>query len=162
VPATDKAALKAALLEQLAATLASARRAHEAATEGATHSESRAENAKDTRGLELSYLARGQAQRVAELEAGIAELSALALRTFGPADPVALSALVTVEYDDRDDAVELFLVPYGGGTDLPGSAVQIVTPQSPLGRAVLGKRADDDVELRVAGRVRALAITNVR
>jgi len=36
--------------------------------EGATHEENKPENDKDTRALEQSYLARGQAQRVVELQ----------------------------------------------------------------------------------------------
>ena len=53
---------------------------HAAATEGATHSEARPENDKDTRGLELSYLARGQAQRVAELQIVLGAVSEMRLR----------------------------------------------------------------------------------
>ncbi|HEX2686728.1 MAG TPA: hypothetical protein VHN14_08920, partial [Kofleriaceae bacterium] len=62
MPVNDKATLKAELVAQLVAALDLAQRAHAAALEGATHAEARAENPKDTRGLEQSYLARGQAQ----------------------------------------------------------------------------------------------------
>jgi transcription elongation GreA/GreB family factor len=154
----DKAELKAELVAQLTAALDSAERAHAAAIEGATHTEARAENPKDTRGLEQSYLARGQAQRVAELQAGLAAVAALAVRRFAPADPVALGALVTVDEDGA--AQRLFLAPHGGGSVLAGG-VQVVTPSSPLGRAVLGKRVDDDVELRLPGRVRSLLVTAI-
>ena len=156
--AIDKAALKAALIAQLAAALEGAERAHAAAREGATHTEARAENDKDTRGLEQSYLARGQAQRVAELAAGVAAVTALAVRGFGPADPVALGALVTVEEDGDEE--QLFVAPYGGGSEI-GDGVQVVTPSSPLGRALLGKRVDDDVELRLPGRLRTLVVVAI-
>src|SRR4051812_25729481 len=89
-PSSDKAELVAELIAQLGDALAAAQRAHAAAIEGATHTEARAENPKDTRGLEQSYLARGQAQRVAELEAGLAAVSAFAVRSFGPSAPIAL------------------------------------------------------------------------
>ncbi|MDB4956335.1 MAG: Transcription elongation factor [Myxococcales bacterium] len=150
-----KAALKAELVALLAAALETARRAHAAALEGATHAEAKPENNKDTRGLEQSYLARGQAQRVAELEAGLADVSALALRTFGPQDPIAMSAFVTAEEDDQ--RLRLFIAPHGGGSVL-ASSVQVVTPASPLGHALLGKRVDDDVEVRLPGRTRTLVI----
>src|ERR1700754_956891 len=94
-----KAGLKAALLRQLEATPPSARAAHASAIEGSTHAEARAENPKDTRGLEQSYLARGQAQRVAELEAGLAQVTALGPRRRSAGDPVALGALVTIDDD---------------------------------------------------------------
>jgi transcription elongation GreA/GreB family factor len=153
-----RAALKAELIAQLAAALDGAQRAHAAALEGATHSEARAENDKDTRGLEQSYLARGQAQRVVELETGVAAVTALALRTFAPGDPIALGALVTIE--DDGEAKRLFLAPHGGGS-VVGGAVQVVTPSSPLGRALLGTRVDDEVELRLPGGVRTLVITQL-
>ena len=155
---SDKAALKAALVAQLAAALDGAQRAHAAALEGATHSEARAENDKDTRGLEQSYLARGQAQRVVELEVGVAAVTALVLRGFGPGDPIALGALVTIE--DDGERKRLFVAPHGGGS-VVGDAVQVVTPSSPLGRALVGKRLDDEVELRLPGGVRTLVITQL-
>lgn len=154
----DKAALQAELVAQLGEALASAQRAHAAAVEGATHTEARAENPKDTRGLEQSYLARGQAQRVAELEAGVAAVTALALRTFAPGDPIAISALVTV--DDDGEAKRLFLAPHGGGSVLAGG-VQVVTPSSPLGRAVLGCTVGDVVQLKVGAEIREWTVSYV-
>lgn len=153
----SKAELKAALLRELEATLATARAAHASAIEGSTHEEARAENDKDTRGLEQSYLARGQAQRVAELEAAVGDVTALALRTFTPTSPIAMSALVEVDEDDKTK--RFFIAPAGGGTMLDG--VQVVTPSSPLGRALLGKRVDDEVELQLTGTSRSFVITSL-
>ena len=62
-----KPALKAELLALLGAHLETLERAHRAACEGATHEEAKPENDKDTRALEQSYLARGQAARIDEL-----------------------------------------------------------------------------------------------
>jgi len=154
----DKRALREQLVAKLTAALDTARAAHAAAIEGAFHPEARAENDKDTRGLEQSYLARGQAQRVAELEAAVAETSALELRGYGAKDRIAITALVTVEEDDEE--VRYFLAPHGGGTVL-AERVQVVTPSSPLGQALLGKRVDDEIELAVAGKIRDLVIVGV-
>jgi len=152
----DKAALRDELRAQLQASLERAGAAHAAALEGATHAEARAENPKDTRGLEQSYLARGQAQRVAELATGVAAVEALALRVFAAGDPVAMSALVSIE---EDGALQhWFIAPAGGGNVLAGD-VAVVTPSSPLGKALLGRRVDDEVEIRLPGRVRTLTIT---
>jgi transcription elongation GreA/GreB family factor len=151
----DKTALRSELVVVLSAALDVARAAHAAAVEGATNAEARPENDKDTRGLEQSYLARGQAQRVAELEAAVADTSALVLRELRA---VAQTALVTVEEDDSE--VTFFLAPHGGGTVLAGG-VQVVTPSSPLGAALLGKRVDDEVEVRLPGRVRTLVIVAI-
>lgn len=159
VPAKlDKTALQVELLAQLTAQLATAQAAHAAAIEGATHAEAKPENDKDTRGLEQSYLARGQAQRVAELEAAVAAVTQLKLRAFTARDPVAISAVVTVDEDGTEH--RFFLVPHGGGNVLAGG-IQVVTPSSPLGSALLGKRIDDEIEVRLPGKTRSLVISTV-
>ena len=153
MPKHDKATLRDALHAALTRALETARAAHASAIEGATHSEAKAENDKDTRGLEQSYLARGQAQRVAELEAAASDVAAMKLRTFGEADVIAMSALVVVEDDGKPQ--RYFIAPGGGGTAL--GDVQVVTPASPIGAALLGKRTGDVVEFRG----RELEITRV-
>jgi transcription elongation GreA/GreB family factor len=153
--AVSKQDLKRELLEQLAAQLASARAAHTAATEGAISDEARPENDKDTRGLEQSYLARGHAQRVADLETAVAAIEVLST---APCSRVALGALVTIEEDDRTR--ELYIAGFGGGLTLAGS-ITVVTPTSPMGRALLGKRVDDECELAAGGATRSLSITSV-
>jgi hypothetical protein len=151
----NKSALKAELIALLEATLVTARAAHASAIEGSTHEEARAENDKDTRGLEQSYLARGQAQRVAELEAAVGDITALALRTFAATSAVAMSAVVTT-----DEGEQFFIAPAGGGCVLSAN-IQVVTPSSPLGRALLGKRIDDEVELSLPAKLRSFAITAI-
>ena len=152
----DKAALRDELRAQLASALERAEAAHAAAIEGATHAEAKAENPKDTRGLEQSYLARGQAQRVAELAIDLTAVEALALRVFAPGDPVAMSSLVTI---DEDGATQRwFIAPAGGGNVLAGD-VAVVTPSSPLGQALIGKRVGDEVEIRLPRQLRTLSIT---
>ena len=140
----EKARLRAELHAALLTALETARAAHAAAVEGATHAEAKAENDKDTRGLEQSYLARGQAQRVAELEAAASDVAAMKLRTFADGDAIAMSALVVVDDDGKPQ--RYFIAPGGGGTAL--GDVQVVTPASPIGAALLGKRVDDVVEFR--------------
>lgn len=151
----DKAALRAELLAQLTDMLATARAAHASAVEGATHSEAKAENDKDTRGLEQSYIARGQAQRVAELETAVVDVEKMAIK---PCTAVAMSAVVIV--DEDGDERRYFVAPHGGGNTLAGD-ICVVTLSSPIGKALLGKRADDELELRLAGKARSLVITRV-
>lgn len=150
-----KAKLRSALVARLEQDLATAKAAHAAAIEGATHDEARPENDKDTRGLEQSYLARGLAQRVAELEAAVAALPAMSLDA---AAQVKLGALVTVE--EEEDERRFFVAAHGGGIELEGG-VTVVTPSSPIGRALLGKREDDECEVAAGGKRRTLVITSV-
>ena len=148
-------ALKAELLEILQATLDTLEAAHAAAREGATHEEAKPENDKDTRALEQSYLARGQALRIEALKAGIAALSTMSL---AEGEVGRVGALLQVEEEDAE--VWFFLAPEGGGTKLKGG-VQVVTPASPLGRALLGKSTGDEVELKLAGKTRLLTVLDV-
>lgn len=151
----SKADLKRELLAQLEEQLVTARAAHAAATEGAISDEARPENDKDTRGLEQSYLARGHAQRVADLEQAVAVVAKM------PTDllrKVAVGALVVIEEDDRERA--LYVAAHGGGLALAGD-ITVVTPTSPMGRALLGKSEDDECELVAGGAQRTLVITEV-
>lgn len=154
----DKRALRDELARIIAADLDTRERAHRAAREGATHEEARAENDKDTRALEQSYLARGEAVRVEQLRTALAEVQAMPLRPFRDGERAALGALVTLEEDGEELA--FWLAPHGGGTRLAGG-VQVLTPTSPLGRAILGKVAGDDISVAVAGRTRELSIVRV-
>jgi hypothetical protein len=156
-----KRALRAALLAAVRDELHAAEAAHRATVAGATHEEAKPENDKDTRALEQSYLARGQAERVDELARGLTEVERMPLRVFGEADPIALGALAFATEDEADARRAFFVAPHGGGTALEGGAVQVVTPRSPLGRALLGKRAGDACEVIVAGKARELVIERV-
>jgi transcription elongation GreA/GreB family factor len=49
---------------------------------------------------------------------------------------------------------------HGGGLTLH-DGVTVVTPTSPIGRALLGKAADDECEVTVNGAQRTLVITDV-
>jgi transcription elongation GreA/GreB family factor len=154
-----KERLKEELARLLAADLATRERAHRAAREGATHEEAKPENDKDTRALEASYLARGEARRVEELKVSLAEVQSMPLGALRAGDPAALGALVRAE--ENGEAIVLWLAPYGGGSRLAEGTVQIVTPKSPLGRAIIGKRAGEECEVRLAGRNRLLVIESV-
>ena len=74
----NKPDLLRAILESLAVELETAVREAKAASDAATDPDSRAENKYDTRALESSYLARGQARRVTELQESLRDCQALA------------------------------------------------------------------------------------
>jgi hypothetical protein len=155
----SKQALKEELVRILAADLEARERAHRAALEGATHEEAKPENDKDTRALEQSYLARGEALRIEELRGGLADVVAMPLREFKEGAPAALGALVTAQ--EGDEVVALWVAPYGGGNRLADDAVKVVTPKSPLGRGLLGKRVGDECEIPLAGKTRVLTIVGL-
>ena len=158
----DKQALVTALLAKLEAELANMTKAANTAREAATHEEAKPENDKDTRALEASYLAAGQAERVRDLEAALKTVSKLELLTLGASTPIQTSAVVVLE-DDDEVKTTFFLAPYGGGTNLTvgGVSVQVITPKSPLGQALLGRTKNDVVELRAKGGLKEMTIVDV-
>jgi transcription elongation GreA/GreB family factor len=158
VEVPPKERLRDELTRLLATDLAAREQAYRAAREAATHEEAKPENDKDTRALEQSYLARGQAARIEELRAGIASVQALPSRDVEE-ERVMLGALVTVEEDGRESM--LLLAPAGGGAHLADGTVQVLTPPSPLGRALLGKHAGDELEIVVAGKTRTIQVVRV-
>ncbi len=117
----------------------------------ATHESSRAENKYDTRGLEAAYLARGQSKQAAESVAAIQDFEALSLRDFGPIDEIAVGALV--ELAGKKDRSLYFIGPRAGGTEVTheGREVLVITPQSPLGQQLVGRKQGDKVKLEIAG-----------
>jgi transcription elongation GreA/GreB family factor len=156
----SKDAVIAAVLSQLAiereALLGSAR----AAQEAATHEESKAEDSHDTRGLEASYLAGAQALRLAELDQLITAIRLLPPTVLKLA---SIGALVELELVAGTKTSLYFLVPTGGGVRVrvDGRDVQVITPRSPLGDALVGRSAGDTVEIEVGDEVREYRVAKV-
>lgn len=124
------------------------------------HEDARAESDKDMRSTEASYLARGQALRVEALETDLQRVGAMKVRSFGEGDAIAMSALVTLE--SPSGKLLVLLAPAGGGERLgEGGAVQVVTHASPLGKALLGARAGDTVEVRRGGGMEEVDVVEV-
>lgn len=148
----DKATLLARINATLEHDVEVLRRAAQTAYETATAEENIAENKYDTLGLEASYLATGQARRTAEIRQALLTYQQLVLRDYDPARGIQLSNLVTLEDEDGAQRL-LFLGPEAAGLKIGerDELVTVITPRSPLGQQLLGKRVDDEVGLVVAG-----------
>lgn len=142
----DKKEILATLRSRMVAVLDSLTESHRQVQSGAVHPEARQEHPKDTRSIEAGYLARGLAERVETLRDGIRGLELLRIRDFDDDEPAAPGALVTVVADDGAKAL-YFLAPAGGGESIvvSGQTVLVLTPKSPLGAAVAGKRSGDSI-----------------
>ena len=133
----DKKKLVAQIIEILERDLAGVKAAALETYAAATGEESKPENKYDTRALEASYLAGAQAKRVLDLEAS------LGIYKFNATSRIESTAIVEVEADGK--ALHVFIVPARGSLTLTfaGLALQVITPQSPLGEALLGLRVGD-------------------
>lgn len=68
--------------------------------------------------------------------------------------------LATVEDDDEKEHV-YFVALHGGGAKLAKGTIQAITPKSPLGRALVGKREGDDAEVVIAGNTKSISILKI-
>ena len=136
-------------------------RAAQFARAEATHESSKAENKYDTRGLEASYLARGQSRQAAEIETAIAEFEKLPVKKFGVDEFIGLGALVELEVGGEN--LFYFIGPRAGGTEIlhDGKKVLVITPQSPLGEQLLGKQRGERPRLNLGGAQQLVRIVNV-
>jgi transcription elongation GreA/GreB family factor len=157
----SKAELFQKLAGQLRAELETAERLARDTAEAANHPEARPDSDKDTRKIELSYLAAGQAARAKELETAIALVATLPVRSFAAGEAIAAGALV--EIDVAGERKRVLLCPVGGGAKLSDERgeISVVTPQSPLGRGLLGRAAGDAFDLVVAGQSKEVEILGV-
>ncbi|AGH94608.1 GreA/GreB family elongation factor [Pseudobdellovibrio exovorus] len=135
--------LKDKTRQDLESALTAARNTYDVAT----HEDNKAENKYDTRGLEASYLAGAQAKRAADIKLTLDMFENLQLREFKEDSKIALTALIEIQHQDKSQLV--FLLPRGGGlsVQIEGQGVQVITPESPLGKALIGRECGDVVEV---------------
>ena len=134
------------IIESLEADLSVFAAAARAAHEAATNEECQPDNKYDTTALEASYIAQGQANRAQEIRIALESYRTIQMQPFNDETPVRLTALVTLEDEDGSQR-KFFLGPYAGGlkVSLDASEIMVITPQSPLGRNMLGKLTGDEV-----------------
>jgi transcription elongation GreA/GreB family factor len=141
----DKTAVVACIQAELGTELEAFERVAAATRSEVGSDETRQEGQYDTRATEASYLARGQARRIAQLRRVMAWLEA-----FDPSLPlepalVQVGALVALDGHRRE---LLFVAPVGGGRVQVGPhTVQIVSPSGPMGRAMAELELGDGFEV---------------
>ncbi|PCI61180.1 MAG: hypothetical protein COB35_07245 [Gammaproteobacteria bacterium] len=136
------------LQDELDQAMQAANNAHNAATDD----QSVAETQYDTLAIEASYLAEGQSKRVAEYQTALQAYQQLKLAQFNDHSDIKLTALVQLT-KDKNCSHWFFIGPYAGGfranihTDIGDQQITVITPQSPMGLAMIGKQQDDDIEI---------------
>ncbi len=157
----NKRALIKKIITQIEGELELYAKAARAAHAEATHEQSKAENKYDTRGLEASYLARGQSRQAAEAQTALEEFSKLTPRSFGPNDGIDVGALV--ELESATESSWYFLAPRAGGMEVTHDRKEIlvITLQSPLGSQLAGRKAGERLKLDLGGRKDTYRIVSV-
>ena len=155
-PTFERVVNKKAIVEKIIAALAaeleryarSARSAHAEATD----EQSKAENKYDTRGLEASYLARGQSRQAADVIQAIEQYESLSLRQFAAGDLIDIGSVVELEGKGGERTI-YFVGPRAGGVTIEyeGQAVLVITPHSPIGQQLVGQSQGASLQIRIGG-----------
>lgn len=133
------------LFEQLNTSLAIAIKAATDARDLATHEQSKPETQYDTVGLEASYLAHGQSQRVNDLQLAIEDWQLLKSKSFGESSKISTGAIVELR---RNESVYYYLLGnYSGGVklQLKDKFVTVVSILSPIGEQLSEKEIGDEI-----------------
>ncbi len=131
------------------------------ARDEAIHEENQPEDKYDTHHLEASYLAEGQSRLAIEVKESITRLNTIELKDLSPDDPIGLGALVSLK--SKGKLTHYFLSPSAGGLELSieGTDILVITPQSPIGKKMVGKKINDEIEVENGPIPRNYLITSV-
>ncbi len=137
-----------AILNQLRKEIQALELSAQAAHAAATHEESKAEDSHDTRGLEASYLAGAQNARIETLKKNLTYYQFTEFRDFQPNQSIGPGALIEINSEAGKPSY-YFLVSQSGGmtVSLDGIKILVITPQAPLGEALLDRHVGDEIEV---------------
>ena len=99
--------------------------------------------------------------RSAEIKRLVLMYRFLPARHYAVGEAIIPSSLV--ELSLNGNRAFYFIAPQGGGliTQIDGKAVQVITPNSPLGEVLLGKKAGEEISVDVRGSTRTYSIISV-
>jgi transcription elongation GreA/GreB family factor len=148
-----------------------ARRAGEEAREAARSMQTESEKKEDGRAaIEFGSLAAGQSARARKVQEELAQLATFWNRgvpPFSSKSAVALGAIVDVAVEGEGGEQErtFFVLPVGAGVELTGPGgdgfLSVITPASPVGRALIGRRAGESVEVTINRETREWRLVEV-
>lgn len=118
----------------------------------------------DSARTELAWVADGLAKRLDEAQRALRNMEAIRLDV--PHSHVDIGALAMVRDGDGpavSNASLYMLVPNGGGMEfsVDGARITVISPESPLGRALLGASAGSIVTIRLGPTTRRLMVVEV-
>ena len=157
----DKKKLVELFVSQLENDLQQLEASIKASKEEATHEESKPENEYDTRALEAGYLVKAQSKRVLDARETLSAFKHLNIKNFSKADPIQSTALIAVDVNGKK--TWFFYMSVGGGlsAEWDGKKIQVITPASPLGEALLGLKTGDFATVEQGDDVKEYEILSV-
>ena len=143
----NKAAVIEEIISKLRSQLAVAAGASNEAASYASDEEAKAESKWDTQGIEASYLAAGQAGQARVIAEAIQSLKSFLLDIQSDNKTITAGTLIECDLNGFNDW--FFLSPEGGGVSvkIDDSEVTVITPQSPIGQQIIGKKAGANFNL---------------
>ncbi len=149
------------LIAKVKTELASLEEVSQAAVDFAPSGDLKSDGKYDTRGIEAGYLASAQQKRVEELKLELQMLEEIPLRDFGPADEVAVGALVQLDF--KKILKRYFVCTTAGGTmiNVNNESVLVISVFSPIGYAVLGHKIGDEFELETPNETRLYRVAGI-
>ena len=131
------------------------------AQERANEAEGAMQSRYDTFKEEGQYLAGGLKQRHEELKSAVATIKNIQdNEKFGGNGFVQLYSVILVDFED-DEGKTFFLFPVMGGEKIEED-ITVITPSSPLSRALIGKEEGDDFHFTVNGKTKTGEIISVK
>ena len=152
----DKTDLVGQLQRELETSARAALSARDAVVQEARDGATPDEKREDARAAhQAQSLGRAQQKRAQQAIAAADALATFKPAKLAPNSRINLGAVVEIEDQDSGEGRTFFLAPVGAGITLHGPGGDgdfiVVTPTSPIGRAVMGRRVGDEVEVVVNG-----------
>jgi len=141
----EKSAIIHAVLEHLRGDFERRQTAAKRTRQQGNDAESKSEGKYDTRSTEENYLADGLARQALEAAKAAEVIEKMPIRDFEKSDGIDVGAVVELRFDKE---TEFFLIATtGGGTEVVWNqkTIVVLTPESPLGSRLMGRRAGERV-----------------
>lgn len=143
----NKHAVVEAIIEEITREIDVMRAAADAATQATTHSESKAEDHHDTRSTEASYLARGQFERLSQLENLLTYFKNLEPKVFEPTTLASVGSLALLEHNKQKQWYFVSAKPGGTRCQVSHQTILVLSIHSPLGEELVGCKKGDSLQI---------------
>jgi len=157
----DKEEILHLIIKKLKKDLDTYFRAASSASDEATDEHNKPEGKYDTRGLEASYLAHGQAKQALQAKADIDSFETLILSDFDDGQTIDIGALVELRLEE--ESIYYFVGPASGGAEIEynNQEISVVTPSSPIGKVLIGKTIGHSFSIGLGSDKRNYKIENI-